>query len=210
MHLTKTDEALATAEREHAGDPERAELLSRARRFKASWIELAEGLTEVRKGAWKKWGYSTFEDYTKKELHLRQETVDKLTGSYLFLQRSAPEVLSRNGVGAPIPSYQSVDFLRRAEEKEGAPVTALKEIRQRVLDDAAPLPAITRKYQEVVFPLDESEKQEKDTAAIRGNAKRLRDLLEQSDAVPKRLALEVKGALDRLLEAVGGGEAEGA
>ena len=165
----------------------------------------------VRKGGrFKKWGYPAFEDYTKKELHLRQETVDKLTGSYSFLQRSAPDVLSRNGVGAPIPSYQSVDFLRRAEEKEGAPVQALKEIRQRVIDDAAPLPQLTRKYREIVFPLDAAEKQQKDTSALRSGAKRLRDLLDASDAVPKRLATEVKAALDKLIEAVSGDEAEAA
>src|SRR5688572_17769689 len=102
MARTKTEAALAAAERQHADDPERAELLARARRFKASWLELAEALSEVRKaGHWKRWGFGSFEEYTKKELHLRQETVDKLTGSFLFLRRSAPEVLDRDGLDAP-------------------------------------------------------------------------------------------------------------
>src|SRR5258708_21971100 len=106
---TKTDEAMAAAERQHADDPERAELLARARRFKASWIELAEGLSTVRQGNhWKRWGYPSFEEYTRKELHLRQETVEKLHRSYLFLKRRAPSVLDRDGLDPPIPSSQSV------------------------------------------------------------------------------------------------------
>ncbi len=48
---TKTEAALEHAEQAHADDPERAELLRRARRFKTSWIELAEALTACRKHA---------------------------------------------------------------------------------------------------------------------------------------------------------------
>jgi hypothetical protein len=56
---TKTDAALAEAEEAHADDPARVELLQRARRFKASWIELAEGLSNVRRsGDFKRWGYT--------------------------------------------------------------------------------------------------------------------------------------------------------
>jgi hypothetical protein len=198
---TKVEEALAAAEREHADDPERADLIARARRFKASWIELAEALSEVRRnGRWKRWGHDTFDDYARRELHLRQETVDKLTGSFLFLQRRAPEVLRRDGVSAPIPSYQSVDFLRRAEEREEAPRETVAELRREVIDDGASLPTISRKYREVVFPLDESERAERDAAALRAATRRLRDLLGDTRAVPRRLATEVAAALDRLLE----------
>ena len=56
MHRTKTDAALAEAEASHADDPERAELLRRARRFKTSWIELAEALTQAKRGGrWTEW-----------------------------------------------------------------------------------------------------------------------------------------------------------
>src|ERR1019366_6717942 len=122
MHRTKTDAALADAERSHADDPERAELLARARRFKASWIELAEALTAVkRSNAWRNWGYDSFEAYAKGEVKNRQGTADKLPGSYTFLKRRAPGVLERDALREPIPSYQAVDFLRRAEASEDAP-----------------------------------------------------------------------------------------
>ena len=48
MHRTKTEQALADQETAHADDPERAELLRRARHFKASWIELGEALVALK------------------------------------------------------------------------------------------------------------------------------------------------------------------
>jgi hypothetical protein len=203
MHRTKTEAALAEAESAHADDPERAELLSRARRFKTSWLELAEALTQTRRGGrWKEWGYDTFEAYAKTELHLRQETVDKLTGSYTFLQRRAPAVLQRDPLREKMPSYQSVDFLRRAEASDGAPKDAVEEIRRRVIDDAAPAGTLSRQYGDVVFPIDEDTRAARDSAGVKNVARRLRELLGETRAVPRKLASEVSSVLDRLLEAI--------
>jgi len=211
MHRTKTESALAEAEAAHADDPERAELLRRARRFKASWIELAEALTAAKRGGrWKEWGYDSFEAYAKGELHLRQETVDKLTGSYSFLQRRAPAVLRRDPLQEPMPSYQAVDFLRRAEESDGAPRDTVEEIRRRVIDEAAPFGTVSRAYKDVVFPVDEDTRRARDAAGVKNVAKRLRELLQETHVVPRRLAGEVGEALERLLEALEEEEEEAA
>jgi hypothetical protein len=211
MHRTKTEAALAEAEAAHADDPERAELLRRARRFKASWIELAEALTAAKRGGrWKAWGYDSFEAYARGELRLRQETVDKLTGSYSFLQRRAPAVLRRDPLREPMPSYQAVDFLRRAEESDGAPRDTVEEIRRRVIDEAAPFGAVSRAYKDVVFPVDEDTRRARDVAGVKNVAKRLRELLRQTRVVPRRLAGEVGEALDRLLAALEENEEEAA
>lgn len=203
MHRTKTEEALAEAEVALADDPERAELLRRARRFKASWIDLAEALTVARRhNRWKQWGYDSFEAYAKSELRLRQETVDKLTGSYSFLKRRAPGVLSRDALQEPIPSYQAVDFLRRAEESADAPRDAVDAIRHRVLDEAAPAAAVSRTYRDIVFPLDEPTRRARDIAGLKNVAKRLRELVVGTHVVPRKLALEVTEALSKLLEAL--------
>lgn len=202
---TKVDSELAAAEEAHQNDPERAELLARTRRFKASWIELAEALTHVRKrGTWQRWGYQTVEEYAQKELKLRADTVEKLTGSYAFLKRSAPQVLERDGVEHSIPSYQAVDFLRRAEEREDAPEGVVSDIRKKVLDDVLPLPTVAREYKSVVFPIDEAEQKKKDAAALKNVATRLRDLLGDTRAVSRRLAGTVSSALDELLTALDG------
>jgi len=201
MPRTKTDAALAAAEDTHADDPERVELIRRTRRFKASWIELAEALSVARRRAdFRRWGYGSFEDYARLELQLRQDTVDKLTGSFLFLKRRAPEVLARDGVAMAIPSYQAVDFLRRAEEQEDAPEETVEAIRRKVLDEGAPLPSVVRQFRDAVFPVDERQQKERDVAALLNVAKRLRELLGETRAVPRRLAGEVSENLDRLLE----------
>ena len=203
MVKTKLDAELAEAERAHSNDPERAELIARTRRFKASWLELAEALTHVRKNdTWKNWGYESFESYASRELKLRQETVDKLTGSYAFLQRRAPAVLQRDGVVDAIPSYQAVDFLRRAEEREDAPPEAVVEIRKKVLDEGVPLPSVAREYRDVVFPIDEETKDKRDKAALKLAATKLRDMLASTHAVSQRLAGDVTEKLDALLEAL--------
>jgi hypothetical protein len=204
MHRTKIEAALADAEIAHADDPERAELLRCARRFKASWIDLAAALTHAkREQRWKHWGYESFENYAKNELMLRQETVDKLTGSYSFLKRRAPAVLARDALHEPIPSYTAVDFLRRAEESKNAPTDAIEAIRRRVLDEAAPAAAVSRTYRDVVFPLDESQRRARDVAGLKNVAKRLRELLAETRVVPRKLAHEVTEALSKLLQAIG-------
>jgi hypothetical protein len=203
MPRTKVDATLAAAEESHQDDPERAELIRRARRFKASWIELAEALSQARRSSdFKRWGFASFEDYTRQELHLRPETVEKLIGSFLFLKKRAPAVLERDGVTASIPSYQSVDFLRRAEESDDAPPEAISEIRTRVLEDGAGLPSITRQFRDVVFPVGQREKKERDAANLLNVAKRLRELLDETHVVPRKLATELGQSLDRLLEMV--------
>ncbi len=203
MQRTKTDSALAEAEQAHADDPERAELLRRARRFKTSWIELAEALTATRRsGRWKEWGFDSLEAYAKSELRLRPETVDKLTGSFSFLQKRAPTVLQRDPLTEPLPSYQSVDFLRRAEESPYAPRDTVEEIRHRVIDEAAPLAAVSRAYKDTVFPIDEDARRARDLAGVKNVARRLRELLGETHVVSRKLAGEVGAVLDQLLEAI--------
>jgi hypothetical protein len=207
MARTKIDRTLEASAEAHADDPERAGLIQCARRFKASWIELAEALTHARRGAqWKRWGYESFDEYARIELHLKQETVDKLTGSFQFLQRRAPEVLRRDGVRESIPSYQAIDFLRRAEEQEGAPEDAVEAIRARVIDEGAPLAAVSRQFKDAVFPMDEGERKERELASLRGAAMRLHALVKETRAVPRKLASEVAAAVERLLDEMRSGE----
>ena len=203
MARTKVDDALADAERSHKDDPERAELIRRARRFKASWLELAEELTSARRRErWRGWGYDSFESYVRSELHLKPETADKLTGSYVYLQRSAPAVLHRDLLTEPVPSYQAVDFLRRAEEGGSADRGTIDELRRRALDEAASAGALAREYGETVFPIEPAMRRARELAGLRNVTVRLRELLSGTDVVSPKLARSVSSALDKLLEAL--------
>lgn len=204
MHQTNVDRALAALEEQYADDPERVELLRRTRRFKASWLELGEALTEVKRGkTWERWGYESMEAYAKAELKLRMDTVEKLTGSFMFLHKRAPEVLRRDPLEKELPSYQAIDFLRRAEERaeedDTVPEGTMVDIRKKVLEDNVPVATVARLYKDTLFPVSEEDKKAKDRQAIKSTASKLRDLLGETDAVPKALARTVGEALDELL-----------
>ncbi len=198
---TRTEAKLLESEDAFSDDPERAELIARARRFKASWVELAEGLTESKKkGSWSRWGYASFEEYAKKELHLRQETVDKLTASFLFLKKSAPSILKRDGLTASIPSYQAIDFLRKVEDKGDVDDGVVREIRHKLLDEGESVAAVKRAFQETVFPISKEDRKKRDRDGLRNVAKRLRELLDESSVAPRALGGELSKSLDELLE----------
>jgi hypothetical protein len=226
--MSRTDESrpgraveneLAQREAALAADPkwgpERAAIVGAARRWKASWYELGEALHRVRRGdQWKAWGYATFDDYCRRELHLRRETADKMTGSFGFLRARAPEVIERALVrddrgrfasdsedeDHALPTYQAVDFWRRAEEASASGDT-VDEIRRQVLDEGASLPRLNRQFREVVFPLDEASAQHKRRTELRTATARLTELLAHGKAeglVPAVLAAELEEPLSRL------------
>ncbi len=208
MEPTNVDRALAALEEQHADDPERSTMLRLSRRFKTTWIELGEALTRVKKAeAWKRWGYESFEVYAKTELKLRGDTVEKLTGSFMFLHKRAPEVLKRDPIETSLPSYMAVDYLRRVEEKaesdDSIPKEAVAEVRQKILEDGEPMAKVARLYKDTLFPTTDRQKKEAARRDIKKVATKLRDLLAETDAIPKRLASTVDAALDELLSEVG-------
>jgi hypothetical protein len=203
MQPTNVDRALAALEEEHADDPERASVLRLTRRFKASWLELGEALADVKRNkTWSRWGYETFEAYAKTELKLRGDTVEKLTGGYMFLHKRAPEVLERDPIQA-LPSLHAIDYLRRVEEKaekdESIPKETVVDVRKQILDDGVPVAKVARLYNDTLFPQSEDKKLETNKKALKQTATKLRELLADTNAVNRRLASTVGEALDELL-----------
>lgn len=158
---TQVDEQLAQAQKRHQHDTQRAEIIARTRRFKASWYELADALTACQKQKlYAKWGYSSFEEYFRKELRLKPATVNKLVGTFAYLRRVAPQVLERDGVQEPLPSVESVEFLRRAAELwvEGKAHSDLVEaVRVAVIEEGASAAALERKFRPALFPEGDAE-----------------------------------------------------
>jgi len=210
---TKVDAALAAAERRFASDPERAELIARTRRFKASWIELAEALSSCQKTQrYTTWGYVSFEEYYRKELHLKTSTVNKLVGTYAFLRKTAPEVFDRDGVAQEYPSLQNIEFLRRAEDAAqdgGVAQDLLAEVRRAILDENLPYTQVNRQFRESLFPSDlELEQKKRQKEALRLARKLAEALVALEGSVPNQVLESVQAAIDRLLEMVPTEEAE--
>jgi len=207
MAATQTERKLEAKMDAFAGDPERVDVLGKARDFKRSWIELAEALTRVRdRATWEAWGYKTFEAYCRQELHLKTPTVSKLVGSFAFLQTQAPKVLerAREPVDArPLPSMQAVDFIARAEERGAAPPDAMKEMRKAVFEEGTEAPALSRRFKQVAFPVNDQQKRDRLKAQLVSTARRMAALIAEPDVpVSRQVCLEVEEALGALLGAM--------
>lgn len=211
--VTKTDRAMEDAMLAAAGDSERVEVIAKARAFKRTWIELAEALTKVfDRESWKKWGYDNFETYCRKELHIKKGTVHKLLGSFRFLAARAPKVIERSRFepandaepATPmIPSLQAVDFVARAAERGAADGDTMREMERAVFEEGAEAPLLSRRFKEVAFPVDATEKREKLRGQLGNSARRLASLIAEPDApVPHNVAIAVEEAIGQLLDAL--------
>ncbi|HWM84567.1 MAG TPA: hypothetical protein VNO33_01990 [Kofleriaceae bacterium] len=203
---TKTDRALEDRMLAFAGDGERVEVLARARSFKRSWIELAEALAQVyERSSWQRWGFDGFESYCKNELHVTPATAAKLLGSFRFLRASAPRVITRahEEPAAPVPSLAAVDFVARATDRGAADNKVLGEIRRAAFDEGVEAPALSRRFREVAFPIDEAEAGDRVRRQLTSCARRLAQLVAEPGAqLPRRVAVAVEEAVGQLLEAL--------
>src|SRR5215467_7773683 len=159
-----------------AGDPMRADTLQKARAFKRTWLELAEALARVQHGkSWEGWGFSDFDAYCRKELHLRASTVAKLLGSYRFLETSAPKVIERartDRFEAPIPSLPVVEFVQRATQTGAADAETLRSIHRVAFEEGAEAPVLNRQFGKLAFPQTDRERRDKLRGSIAQAARR--------------------------------------
>ena len=158
------------------GSP-RFRVLTTAKRFKSTWVELGEELLKVsRAGLFREWGYASFETYCRQELRLRQPTAEKLTHAYRYLEQEEPELLARRTELKPLPDYRSVDLLRQAREEHQLPPEQYAELRKAVIDDGRSLPTVRGQFRAAVAPAGPSDRQ----------------ALQNALAAARRLALALK------------------
>jgi hypothetical protein len=205
--ITKTDRQMEDRLLAVANDPLRADTLAKARAFKRTWLELAEALAKVQaERSWEGWGFTDFDAYCRKELHLRGSTVAKLLGSYRFLETSAPRVLERareDRYEAPIPTLPAVEFVQKATERAAADPETLETIQRVAFDEGLDAPVLARRFKDVAFPETDRDRREKLRAAIAQTARRLSSLIAEEDTpVSKKLAIRVEELVGELLEAI--------
>lgn len=205
--ITKTDRQMEDRMHAVSDDPERADTLQKARAFKRTWLELAEALSRATdKRLWEKWGFSDFDAYCRKELHLKSSTVAKLLGSFRFLETSAPRVIERarnDHYEAPIPSLPVVEFVQRATEAGSADAETIKSIHRVAFEEGADAPVLNRQFGKIVFPQSDRDRKEKLRASIAQAARRLSALIAEDGApIPKQLAVKVEETIGELLGAI--------
>ena len=78
------------------------------------------------------------------------------------------------------------------------------EVRKKVLDEGVPMATVARLYKDSLFPVSEADKASKDKKDLKAAAMKLKELLAETNAVPRRLASTVGDALDELLAGLEG------
>lgn len=208
--ITKTDRQMEDRLLAVSGDPLRADTLQKARAFKRTWLELAAALTKVQAGrSWEQWGFTDFDAYCRKELHLRGSTVAKLLGSYRFLETSAPRVIERarsSGIDnfeVPIPSLPAVEFVQKATERAAADPETIETIKRVAFDEGVDAPLLAKKFKEIAFPETDRDKREKLRSNIAQTARKLSSLIaEDGSPVPTKLAIRIEELVGELLESI--------
>jgi len=190
-------------------DPLRVDLLRRARLFKRSWVEMAEGLLEVRmRRSHEAWGYEDFYRYCADELLIKRRTVDKLTGSYQTLQRHAPDTLE----GGQLPSVDAVSYFNRALERSGisedeegwAPIQdndapPIEQLRQAVFEEGRPIHQLRKEFQQVIFRKSDEEAELEALEKANTAAQKLSRLLVEVPGLSAGRVAEVAASLDGLI-----------
>ena len=111
MNITEQSEKL----REH--------IAGHAKEFKLSWLQLGQGLYSIwRDKLYHSWGFEKFEDYVIRELGLKKPLALKLVKTYFFVEQDEPVYLNKEFAEsretAIVPSYESLDVLRRARSSK--------------------------------------------------------------------------------------------
>lgn len=194
-------------------DRVRLELVRRARIFKRSWVEMAEGLTKVRAHQLHlDWGYKDLYSYCSQELLLTRHTVDKLLGSFGAITEHAPQVLQRDGLEKPVPQLDSVEYFAKAlknhadnDEEEFVQdrpdEEAWTDLKRAVFDEDAPVSELRKNFNEQFFPRQE-ETDAKIREKTRAAARRLEGLLGRVKGIDGTALTETLQALAKLRSAL--------
>ena len=208
-------EALADRMEQGGSDPVRVDIVRRAQRFKRSWVELAEGLTALRKSRrYEQWGYTDLGDYCQKELHIKSATLDKLVLSYGALRQHAPEVLRRDGVSREIPSLEAVDYFSRAigvgnevgsvkdKRRLDAPREVLDELRAAVFEEARSVGELRKRFDPILRPKSAGEDAADGLRKIKALAERLSASVQTTEGLSEKRVGRVLAVMEALIRDV--------
>lgn len=143
----RAEAALAEKVREIPSGSFRHTVLSAARRFKSSWVELGKLLVKVRDdGSFTDWGFETFDAYCAKELHIRKSTADKLVRSFSFLARHEPTAVANDDIAQTAPAFEVVEVLAGAESRGQLDPEEYRAIRESIWNPEKPVAQLKREF----------------------------------------------------------------
>lgn len=197
---------------ERGGDQVRLFAARAAYNFKHSWLEMAQALVEVhRHNRFVQWGYDNFFDYCDRELGLRRVVADKLTASFLLLQRVCPERLSEAREDEPIPSYQALDYYARATGEprlDGNPARDAPEqelspelsssLHDAVFRQGCSQKQLKERFDPLIRPKPEAKEQLEATRKAINSARKLLERLEEVEGISAETLRGVQASVGEL------------
>jgi hypothetical protein len=133
------------------GSPRRR-ILEAARRYKASWVELARLLVQVKRDeSWREWGHASFDRYCTGELFIRKLTAEKLLASFGFLERHEPALAKARGE-TRAPPFEVIEVLSRAEAAGRMSESGWQELREEVLEQSPTTALVNKRLTEKFGP----------------------------------------------------------
>jgi hypothetical protein len=190
----------------------RYHILENAKNFKVSWVELGRSLYTVwKEKLYKDWGYSTLDAYAGKEIGIRKQTAMKLLKSYYFLEKEEPQYLKQeyiqNAQASRVPSYESVDLLRKAKSKKTLDTQDYADIKKGVFENGKDAQEIRKDLTALIRQRQELEPEEayerKRLATVRrflGTLKALKKEVEIAKLLPGPLIEEINALVSKLEE----------
>jgi len=125
-------------------------ILHSAKQFKSSWVELGQLLAQVRSELlYQEWGYADFAQYCAREIHIRQQTADKLTHAYQYLRAHNPHSLEDHSSSVPLPDYRSLNLLDQINKENLMEQNQLDDLRKQVFSGTIPHPKLARTFRDL-------------------------------------------------------------
>lgn len=181
-----------------------------AKKFKTSWIELAQALYAVWKDKlYKQWGYNTFDGYTAKEIGIKKQTAMKLLRSYFFLEKEEPLLLKKDynetADAASLPTYEAVDVLRLAQKKKMLDDADYADLKEKALKNGKPAGDIKKDLTALMKQREELEPEEarrkRETATLKRFLSTLKSLKRDIEFL-KLLPGSVVKEIDSLIQKI--------
>ncbi|OEU73409.1 MAG: hypothetical protein BA874_02210 [Desulfuromonadales bacterium C00003068] len=158
---------------------ERYRILSSAKQFKSSWVDLGQQLQEVRRDRlYVQWGYECFEDYCSREIRIRRQTADKLTMAYHYLEQKNPALISQNDNLNPLPDFRSIDLLLQADADKNFNTDQQQELHNAVFEGKLSHPTIAKRFKEMSMEVaDQAVRQRAEFKSALSAARRLQSAI---------------------------------
>jgi hypothetical protein len=190
-------------------DAVREHVAQATRDFKNSWRNLAAALQAVwKEKLYEKWGYTSFDTYTAKEVRIRKHTAMKLIRSYLFLKNEEPSFLQSDTEETKVkqspPTFEMVSTLQRA--KRSLDEGEYQQVKKALCEDGKDFREVKKDLTALIIrkrkDLDpEAERTRHAKAAITRALSELRALkrdVEVSEILPASLAVDIAALIEKI------------